>query len=358
MSKSERAAIIGYGLFGRLIANHLLKKGWQVEAYEALPHLGEDPSVTGFTAGGMLAPFSEREHAEPLIFELGMASLELWPALCQSLDDQVTLWQHGSLIIAHQRDQSLWSHFKKLVYRGLPEGYEAAIETVQAAQIEPALAENFTQGLYFPNEAHLDPQELLPALDHSNRTLGIKMNLDQPISYETRHDLERNLGHFDAYIDCRGMGASSQLDLRGVRGEAVLVHAPQVTLERPVRILHPRYTIYVVPRKDKHYYIGATQIEREDLSPITLRSALELLSAAYAVHPGFAEASLVKSYAGLRPAFADHQPRIIKNGRLYQVNGLFRHGYLISPVMVEELSRLIQNQGRTAFTEQLLIEKE
>ncbi len=360
MSKSERAAIIGYGLAGRLAALRLLRQGWQVSVYEALPHLGDDPTVTSFSAGGMLAPFSEREHAEALIFQLGMASLELWPQLCEQLSQPVHYQQHGSLIVSHRRDRSLWQHFNSLVYRNLPEGYQSAIETVQAASIEPDLAENFSQALYFPTEAHLDPTELLNALAVENQRLGVDLQLGRPVQYQNLADLEQQIGCFDTYIDCRGMGARQQLDLRGVRGEAILVQAPEVSLIRPIRILHPRYTIYIVPRGKQRFYIGATQIERDELSPITLRSSLELMSAAYAVHPGFSEAAVLRSYVGLRPAFADHQPRIVQEDRLFQVNGLFRHGFLISPVLIDELIRQVYAKADdvTAFSKQLLIRKE
>ena len=53
-------------------------------------------------------------------------------------------------------------------------------------------------------------------------------------------------------------------------------------LRRPVRLLHPRFPIYVVPWSGNRFMVGATQIESEADGPVTLRSALELLGAAYA----------------------------------------------------------------------------
>ena len=58
--------------------------------------------------------------------------------------------------------------------------------------------------------------------------------------------------------------------------------------------------------------LGATSIEAEDTG-VSVRSALELLGAAYAVHPAFAEARIVEFGSGLRPAyprqFAAHRSR-------------------------------------------------
>ena len=63
--------------------------------------------------------------------------------------------------------------------------------------------------------------------------------------------------------------------------------------------------------------------------------ALELLSAAYALHPTFGEARIVEFGAGLRPALPDHAPRIRVSGRRIAVNGLYRHGFLLAPALAE-----------------------
>ena len=83
--------------------------------------------------------------------------------------------------------------------------------------------------------------------------------------------------------------------------------------------------------------MGATQIESQDRSPISVRSMLELLSAACSVHPGFAEARLVKTSTHARPAFPDHLPRIQVEPGLIRVNGLYRHGYLLALPIVNQL---------------------
>ena len=63
--------------------------------------------------------------------------------------------------------------------------------------------------------------------------------------------------------------------------------------------------------------------------------ALELLSAAYAVHPAFGEARIVEFGAGLRPAFPDNLPRVTVDNTRISVNGLYRHGFLLAPALAE-----------------------
>jgi glycine oxidase len=80
--------------------------------------------------------------------------------------------------------------------------------------------------------------------------------------------------------------------------------------------------------------LGATSIESEDTG-VSVRSALELLGAAYTVHPAFGEARIVEFGSGLRPAFPDNLPRISVEQERIIVNGLYRHGFLLAPALAE-----------------------
>ena len=101
-----------------------------------------------------------------------------------------------------------------------------------------------------------------------------------------------------------------------------------------MRLLHPRWPLYIVPRAGNRFLIGATSIETES-GGVSVRSALELLTAAYAVHPVFAEARIVDFGAGLRPAFPDNLPRVTVDDTRITVNGLYRHGFLLAPAVAE-----------------------
>jgi glycine oxidase len=147
-----------------------------------------------------------------------------------------------------------------------------------------------------------------------------------------RIDAER----FDAVFDVRGVGARPDLPVRGVRGEILWLHAPGVDLRRPLRLLHPRSRVYLVPRPDDLVVVGASEIESEDRSPISVRSVLGLLSAAHSVLPELAEARVVHTETNLRPALPDNLPHIEHRPGLTRINGLFRHGWLIAPALVDD----------------------
>src|SRR3546814_8201131 len=70
----------------------------------------------------------------------------------------------------------------------------------------------------------------------------------------------------------------------------LVLRSREVTLTRPVRLLHPRIPVYLVPRGEGRTMVGATMIESASRSPVSARSLMELLGAAYAVHPAFGEA--------------------------------------------------------------------
>lgn len=111
-------------------------------------------------------------------------------------------------------------------------------------------------------------------------------------------------------------------------------------LSRPVRLLNPRFPVYIVPRGDGLFMVGATMIETEFDGPIVARSLMELLNAAYTLFPAFADATIIETGVGIRPAFPDNLPRASHQGKVISLNGLYRHGFLLAPAMAAEALNL------------------
>ena len=153
----------------------------------------------------------------------------------------------------------------------------------------------------------------------------------------------------DTIIDCRGLGTKTQ-NLRGVKGEIAIVRNPDFSLDRPVRLMHPRYPLYIVPRPDNVFMIGATIIESDKDEHVSLRSSMELLSALYSLHPSFGEAQIIELNAGIRPAYPDNLPRIEINDHIIRANGLFRHGFLFSPLMAGAIADYINGINNDYWT--------
>ena len=334
-------AIVGAGLVGRVVALNLIKQGYEITLFDKDDATGNNAAA--MTAAGMLAPLSELETAESEIFELGKHSILLWEGLLKQINAQDAMQLVGSLILAHPQDMAELEQFiSNIQHKVSIAGEIESLNAEDIEKLEPDLSHH-QQGFYIKNEGQIDSQQFMQA--STNYLLS-----NPQIKWFTKHKVSKvsaeggviceddeKTYYFDLVFDSRGLGAKKDLaGLRGVRGEVFWLDAPEVKITRPVRLQHPRYKIYVVPRKNGRYVVGATQIESEDQSPMSVRSALELLSAVYTIHPGFGEARIVKMLTNCRPALADNLPKITKENKLITINGLYRHGYLLAPSMVEQ----------------------
>ncbi|GAA6153008.1 glycine oxidase ThiO [Pseudoteredinibacter isoporae] len=347
----QHIAIVGAGIMGRCLAWRLSDSGHDITLFD------QDAIDTGqaaaYTAAGMLAPYSELEAAEDSIFQLGQHSLSLWKKWLKVWQAE-HLWRgNGTLVIAHRQDQASLERFNRQLGAKLSE-YDSETKSVrhlnkqQIAELEPELAERFEQATYLSREACLDNHGLLQTMAKALQSCGIQWRSPCKVHHIAPGRITSESGQekFDHVFDCRGMGAKQQLpDLRAVRGELIHVQAQDVELTHMVRLMHPRYRLYLVPKANREYVLGATQIEAEDYSPMSVRSALELLSALYAIHPGFAEARILENRSNCRPALPDNQPRIQSQSGLTEINGLFRHGFLLAPALADICVRRWQNEA-------------
>ncbi|MDP1896008.1 MAG: FAD-dependent oxidoreductase [Hydrogenophaga sp.] len=382
----SRIGIAGAGVLGRLLAWQLSRAGHAVTVFDPAPGpqapatgtLGGPPSpyAAGFTAAGMLSPIAELDNAGPAIARLGWRSLALWRGVAEALRadgcNAPLFEQHGSLMLAHGAD--LGAARRVLARLDTAPTLAADLPAPQAldratlAALEPALAPGLHAWL-LPGEAQVMPRDMLNALAvHAPKVHWCWGERVERVEAGALQVAGEGPVRFDLAIDVRGVNAAhpraacgvtpsrgsqqrpgeagsalalgAEMTVRGVRGEVIWLHAPGVTLQRPVRLLHPRHRVYIVPRPGDLFIVGASEIESEDRSPVSLRSAVELMAAAQSVLPELAEARIVHMEANLRPALPDNEPHTHAEPGLLRINGLFRHGWLLAPALVEDaLSR-------------------
>lgn len=314
--------VVGAGVAGLSCALELAERGHSVEVVDRGTALGA--ASCSWLAGGMLAPWCERASTEEIVATLGAPSIGWWA------EHYAGTVRNGSLVLAPPRDTGELTRFAQRTscFDWVDEG--------RIAELEPDLAGRFRRGLFFASEAHLDPRRALAALTDRLAGLGV------PVSFGVDFDSAAAGGR--QAIDCRGLAARDTLaDLRGVRGEMLLVRTRDVSLSRPVRMLHPRIPLYIVPRGEGLFMIGATMIESEATGGMSVRSAMELLTAAYTLHPAFGEAEIVEMNAGLRPSFPDNIPAVRQVGRTLHVNGFYRHGFLLAPALARQVADTISS---------------
>lgn len=315
-----RITIIGAGVAGLTAATELAERGHQITIIARSRDIGDD--CCSWFAGGMLAPWCEGESAEEPVVRLGQQSLAWWSRHVPGVE------QCGTLVLTQQRDSQELQRFARRT-----ENHQQ-IEADRIAELEPDIAGRFRHGLFFEQEAHLNPRRALRALADKLLERGATLLLGRDAA-DARVQADLN-------IDCRGYAARDVLhDLRSVKGEMLVIRSSDINLQRPVRLLHPRIPLYLVPRGEGVHMVGATMIESEKAANISLRSTLELLSACYALHPGLGEAEIIETACDGRPAFADNLPRIRQRDKTIYINGLYRHGFLLSPVTAMMTADLI-----------------
>lgn len=298
------------------------ERGADVEVFEQSHGVG--PQSCSWFAGGMLSPWCECEHSAALVAKFGEQSIAWWT-------NRVPISaQRGSLLVAQGRHSSELVGFSRRATR-----YEW-LDAAAIGELEPALENRFPRGLFFKDEAHLEPRAALRSLVDRLTSLGGRIHFGVACTDESKGQ--------HVVIDCTGWAARHELrDLRGVKGEMLLLRSKELTLSRPIRLLDPRIPAYIVPRPDGVFMVGATMIESDDASRITARSMLELLSAAYSLHPAFAEAEVLEIGAQVRPAFPDNMPRILwRRDRIY-INGFYRHGFLLAPAFARMTADAVLN---------------
>ncbi|WP_317931106.1 glycine oxidase ThiO [Halioxenophilus sp. WMMB6] len=347
-------AIVGAGLMGRVAAWRLLTAGYSVTLFDRDAIAGG--TAAAYTAAGMLAPLSELESAESLVYHLGLRSLQLWPEWLHSLNAGALMGNGGTLVVAHAQDRSSFLQFQSnLAHKLASSDLLQMLEQPALAALEPDLAQHFSSALWLKNECWLNTHALLARLAQAIQSAKAVWHSQCEVESVApgRVTVNGESSAFDWVVDCRGLGAKADcVNLRGVRGELLEVYAPEVNYTHMLRLMHPRYRLYLVPRPNHHYLLGATQIESEDYSPISVRSAMELLSALYTLHPGFAEARVVGSRSNCRPAFNNNLPAIHSQPGLLRVNGLYRHGYLMAPALAEAVQwRLDGETAASPFPE-------
>jgi glycine oxidase len=334
MTGALRIGIAGAGLLGRLLAVQLGRAGHEVHVHD--PAAGPDErGAAGWTAAGMLSPVAELETADDRVFRWGLRSLELWPQVLRGLPQPVDLRSDGSLLLAHREDSGAARRVVDLLARKAPPGHEAQVlDADTLADLEPSVRRG-PQAWLLPGEGRIHTVQAMQALAAGAPNTAWHWNSTVASVEPHRLQLAGGRVDFDWVFDVRGVGARPQLPVRGVRGEIFWLQAPGVDLRRPLRLLHVRHRVYLVPRAPDLVIVGASEIESEDRSPVSLRTTVELLAAAHSLVPALAEARVVHSETNLRPALPDNQPLLETAPGLTRINGLFRHGWLIAPGLVE-----------------------
>ncbi|MFP4098265.1 MAG: FAD-dependent oxidoreductase [Alphaproteobacteria bacterium] len=340
MKAKKTIAVIGAGIVGLNTAFKSAQEGMDVTVFEMQDFPPDNASAI---AGGMLAPFSEIDFLPLKFVDAGLKGINLWKT---NLGDSANhaMQCTGSLFVAHAQDYYMLERYS-LHLPSVSNDWEW-LDSARIKEVEPMLAGRFNRGIYIPGEANIHPLVVMDILAQKLKDMGAKIIQKEADPAELEKD-------FDWVIDCRGWVEGIDDELRGVKGEIILLENKEFHIDRPVRMMHPRYPLYIIPRPNNVFAVGASSIENadEDDGSVFLRSAMELMSAAYSLHPSFGDSIVLDMSSAIRPSYMDNLPRIhIKDdesqekgkGGYIRCNGTSRHGYLLSPVMAKCVAHYVK----------------
>lgn len=309
-----KIAVIGTGVMGLSAALAALK----ASPSQLTVFTKSEAKSASRCAGGMLAPYSESDSLDHDLQTLAARySIDYWRDLASKHD--VYFKEGGTLVISHQQDMAYQDRFQT----HLPQGTYEHVSGNPLRDLEPVLSKKFERALWVYDEAHLNTPNMLSAMKAE-----IEANAD------IRVDEDADPSEFDLVIDARG-AYKIENNMRKIKGERILLRCPGLKLNHCLRMMHPRYPIYIVPQGDDQFVVGASMIEDNSDENFTLRSAMELMSAFSSLGGQVLESDIISMDTGFRPTFTDHRPRLIQQDNVITCNGLYRHGFLMAPILAK-----------------------
>ena len=331
----KNIGIVGCGIISLLISYKFFKLGHKVTIFEKEDLQGFANCST--TAGGMISPYSEQIHSDKKIFDLGFDSIHRWKKIISELEMKVYFKTKGSLILAEREHRSELESICTRTNRYTNSNFKI-ITSKRISALEPDIDCNDLIGLFFKEEGQIDCKQIINTLINFLSTHNCSINFKTEVKKIQNNSIILDNDEkikFDHVIECTGSHTLNNNNIRAVRGEIIEVSAPEIKISRPIRVNHYRYPVYIIPRENGAYLIGATEIESEDFSPVSIRSAIELLNSSIAVSRRFSEARIISLSTNCRPAYSDNLPKIRIRKDYISANGLFRHGYLLSPLIAD-----------------------
>ncbi|MEN2992016.1 MAG: FAD-dependent oxidoreductase [Bacteroidia bacterium] len=340
-AKGAEIGVVGAGAAGLGIAWKLAERGYTVLLLEA-----REPGSGAMTAsGGMLSPAYEAEYEEIPLLQAFLHSRRLYPAWAEALGD-IGYTACGTYELALTPEDVPYVRRRWEFERA--QGIE--VEWLEGAALRrhlPSISPRIPAGTYAPDEGQVLPERLRDRLVEAiqrHRGTILSHTPVQRISYAAQafhlHTYHQTYT-VETLIVCTGVpleGLSLPFKVYPIRGQMIAVESPHPNwLSAPVRYFNKMTGYgYTIP-KGSYLILGGTAEEKGYDTSLTVGGVLDILRRAYYVFPDLYEQRILRFWAGLRPATAERRPVFwkVRGLPLYYVNGLYRNGILLLPLVAE-----------------------
>lgn len=349
--------IIGGGVIGLSIADRLAREGLSVVVLER-NLCGQESSWAGV---GVISPCSW--HRRDDLARLHMDSIFRYHEFAADLHERGGLDPEfvrcGSLKLIRDdnRMKMAVNEVKAVGGRKTPEGRPivTTLTPVQTVALEPSLAVEIMGAQHCRMTAQVRNPRLLAALVECCRRGGVEIREGVGVKSLLK-DGERVIGVGTELGEVRGgttilcAGAwSAELDpllaravpVYPVRGQIMLLHMDAPPFQRIIE----EDKFHMVVRADGHILIGTTEEHDSGFSKRTTAKAISALSQkAIEFVPALAGATLMRTWAGLRPGTPDRRAIVgfvpgLTN--FISATGHFRTGLATAPVMADIVADLL-----------------
>ena len=345
MGTSTDVAVIGAGAIGTAVAWRCAQRGLSVTVVDPEPERG-----AWHTAAGMLAPVTELHYAETPLLRLNLASLAAYPQFAAELTGTTGLptgyQECGTVSLAW--DAADLAALRDLHAFGESLGLRGRLLTGRELRaLEPAVAPGLPGGLLAEGDHQVDPRLLHAALHAAATAAGVRFRptsarLDRLTTEVQLHDGTT----LSAGTVVLAAGAWSGHGVRPVKGQTLRLRLPG-----PPRIGHvvrgsvKGSPVYVVPRADGEYVVGASSEEVGFDDRPRAGAVYDLLRDAQSLVPELGEANFAEVCTGFRPGSPDNAPIVGPSGvdGVLLATGHFRNGILLTPVTASGISDLVTN---------------
>lgn len=364
-----KIAIVGAGSAGLFTAWYLtqLSSGHEISVFDK----GEPGGGATWKAAGMLAPVHELEFQEIDLLKAGIASQSLYfKEVAPALGD-IGLKQQGALEVAIGQDDAAYlrRQFEFQQSQGLPVTWlsGAAIQ-----EMEPFVSHAVSQAIYSATDTQVDNWLLVRRLVDDLLARGVTMRRQTEVSAwavgpgnAVQVRVNGEMETFDRLLLATGVpqGAiAGQLPYKiyPVRGEMLSLEALEGTAPgMQVRIVSKVLgNAYIVPKQDR-ILLGSTSEEQGMAAFNTAGGLYNILRKCYAVIPSIFEMKVQETWAGLRPSTLNRLPILgQEEGKpIFHLNGLYRHGILLGPLLGKSAAQLLLGQDRLPETTDFILPK-
>jgi glycine oxidase len=342
-SASAPVVVVGGGVMGCAAAYELARQGLPVTVLERSVPGAEASSA----AAGILGAQVEAHHPGPMT-ELGLASLALYPALVKDLEraSGVSLgYRRSGVLKVRYQASEVAQLARELAWQKRQRLPLERLSRAALREREPALAPELAGGLWFEQDATLDPRALLAALRVAAEKAGAKFQSGAFVQSI-------------AEVGGRAVGVELS-DGSVVKGDHVVLaagswtslvarrasEAPRVVPARgqivelktsvpPLSSIVFGPDCYVVPRADGRVLVGSTLEFVGYKREVTAGAVAKLLAAAIRLVPALAEAELSATWSSFRPYTSDELPLLGPSATpgLILMSGHYRNGILLAPI--------------------------